>query len=79
MFIEKIYVKLLNEGIDMFVPVNAQKIDILTYRVLDDDKKAYEEFLEKWEFKTGDIVRCETKVLSQGTKDISTLVAIEKL
>ena len=78
MDIEKVYLKLLDEGVDVYTPVNAEKIDNFFYKILDDDRKAYEKFLEKWEFKTGDIVRCKTKKLSIGKKKSLVLVAIER-
>ena len=75
MSIETIYVKLLNEGIDTYKLVHADKIDNNLYKILEDSKKAYQDYLEIWEYKTGDIVKCAYKKLSK--KNI--LLAIQKL
>jgi len=78
--IEKIYVKLLDEDIDVYRPVNALKIDNDIYKILDDNIQAYEEYLEEWEFGKDDIVKCIYRELSEGKKKKkSTLVAVEKL
>jgi len=76
--IEPIYVKLLDEDIDVYRPVNAIKINDCIYKIIDDDQKAYQEDGEVWEFKKGDIVKCSYKNLSQGAgKKKPTLVASE--
>ena len=62
--IETIYVRLLDEGINVYKPVQAEKLGNYLYKILDDSKKAYEEYLEIWEYKTGDIVKCAYKKLS---------------
>jgi hypothetical protein len=66
---------LLNEGIDTYKLVHADKIDNNLYKILEDSKKAYQDYLEIWEYKTGDIVKCAYKKLSK--KNI--LLAIQKL
>jgi hypothetical protein len=66
---------LLNEGIDTYKLVHADKIDNNLYKILEDSKKAYQDYLEIWEYKTGDIVKCAYKKLSN--KNI--LLAIQKL
>ena len=76
--IEPIYVKLLDEDIDVYRPVNAIKINDCIYKIIDDDQKAYQEDGEVWEFKKDDIVKCSYKNLSKGAdKQKPTLVASE--
>lgn len=75
-----IHVKLLDEDIDVYRPVQAIEIDDYQYKIIDDDKKAYSDFLEKWEFKKNDIVECEYKVLNPDSNQKKLrLVAVKKL
>jgi len=76
--IETIYVKLLDEGVDVYRPVKAEKIGDNLYKIIDDSEKAYNDFLEKWEYKTGDIVKCAYKELSKRNEKIPKLVAVKK-
>ena len=63
MVVETIYVYLLDEGTDVWRPVEAEQIAGDRYRItgtnLDPDD-------ERWQFQTGDIVRCERRKLSGG-------------
>jgi hypothetical protein len=67
----KIFVYMLNEGTDVWRPVEAEKENeffrILTVRDIED---------EEWEFNTGDLVRCENKIFQSG---ITGLVAVQKI
>ena len=77
---EKIFVRLLDEDIDVYRPVNAVKIGDNKYEILDDDIQAYNDDLEEWEFAKGDVVQCVKKPLSQGNeKNKLTLVVIKKI
>jgi len=77
---EYIHVLLLDEGIDVWRPVEAEKIGEKIYKILEDDQKAFNEYLEKWEFKMNDIVKCEYKTLTEERdKKHNVLVAVEKL
>ena len=58
-----IYVYLLDEGVDVWRPVFAEKIGELTYRIIDQD---YDQSTEKWEYGPGEIVYCEPTKLSDG-------------
>lgn len=67
-----VYVKLLNEGVDVWRPVEAAALPDGTYRL-----KATEDYdpeLETWEFLPGSEVRCELRHLSGGP----ALVAVTK-
>jgi len=73
-----IYVRLLDEDIDVYRPVKALKLKDNLYRILDNDKVAYSDCLEEWEFKQGDVVKGINKYLSEGNKSKEpTLVAIK--
>lgn len=52
---DTIYVALLDEGIDVWRPVEAERLSADTYLIVDQD---YEPEVERWEFEPGTIVRC---------------------
>jgi hypothetical protein len=52
---DTIYVALLDEGIDVWRPVEAQKLSPDTYLIVDQD---YDRAIERWEFEPGTVVRC---------------------
>jgi hypothetical protein len=68
----KIYVKLLEEGIDVKRPVNAKHCRDNIYEILPDD----DDNDEVWEFLPGTIVKCEWTLTSDGEK---VLLAVEKV
>jgi hypothetical protein len=70
--ITTIYVYLLDEGTDVWRPVDATCIKGDTYQI--NPESAIPE-TETWQFLPGDIVRCE----EQGFSDGKHLVAIEKM
>ncbi|MGH6912444.1 MAG: hypothetical protein ACREH3_01905 [Geminicoccales bacterium] len=59
---DTIYVALLDEGIDVWRPVEAQRLSPDTYRIVDQD---YDPGIEAWEFEPGTVVRCR-KVSREG-------------
>ncbi len=58
-----IYIKLANELVDVWRPVRAREIDKNTYEIL---VQEYDEQIEEWQFKPGDIVICEHICLERG-------------
>jgi hypothetical protein len=52
---DTIYVALLDEGIDVWRPVEAQMLSPDTYLIVDQD---YDPRTERWEFEPGTAVRC---------------------
>ena len=72
---ETVYVYLLEEGTDVWRPVRAVRVQDNWHRIVsvNSDPDA-----EKWQFTTGDIVRCEMRSLSEGEKYREVLVAVEK-
>jgi hypothetical protein len=68
---DTIYVALLDEGIDVWRPVEAQKVAPDSYLIVDQD---YDPRIERWEFEPGAIVRCHKE--SRDGREI--LVATEK-
>jgi hypothetical protein len=66
-----IYVYLVDEGTDVWRPVDAIHIKDSIYRI---DPESTISETETWQFLPGDIIRCEEKRLSRGV----CLVAIEK-
>jgi hypothetical protein len=65
--VETIYVALLEEGLDVWRPVEAEREGTF-YRILGSAPQA-----EKWAFGPGSLVRCEQRELSEGP----ALVAVE--
>jgi hypothetical protein len=70
-----IYVRLLNEEVDVWRPVTAEALGGERYRIISENTDPED---EKWEFETGNVVHCVEKKLMDGTKSISRLVAISK-
>jgi hypothetical protein len=52
---DTIYVALLDEGIDVWRPVEARRLAPDTYLIVDQD---YDRRIERWEFEPGTEVRC---------------------
>jgi hypothetical protein len=52
---DTIYVALLDEGIDVWRPVQAERVSPGSYLIVDQD---YDPAIETWEFEPGAIVRC---------------------
>ena len=57
-----IYIRLLDEGVDVFRPTSAEPVDESLFRVLPTGN--YDPNDEKWEFVPGSIVRCDKQTLS---------------
>ena len=75
-----IYVRLLDEGVDVWRPVEAEKISDGVYQLVGVQNNSD----EKWEFESGSIVRVEKRPLvggvEGGTLDRGpTLVAVEMI
>ena len=58
-----IYIYLLDESVDVWRPVSAERIDESVFRIVEQD---YDQSIEKWEFEPGDLVLCELTQLSEG-------------
>jgi hypothetical protein len=61
---ETIYVELLEEGVDVWRPVEAQVLGDGRYRLL--APPDYDSETETWAFLPGTVVRCEARRLSDG-------------
>ncbi len=72
--IHTIYLPLLNEGTDVWRPVEAKHIEGNIYKII---SKNETESDEEWMFSTGDYVRCEEKKFQDKQK--SSLAAVEKI
>ncbi len=59
----QIYVALLGEGVDVWRPVQAihERGDL--YRIISPNPDAED---ERWQFSSGDVVRCERRAFSSG-------------
>ena len=69
---ETIYVELLDEGVEVWRPVEAERRHDGLYRIL---SRPHDE-TEAWMFPPGSVVRCEEKAFSGGGKG---LVARERV
>lgn len=67
---EKIYVALIDEGLDVWRPVDAEYISPDTYKILEKMPEG-----EVWEYQPGDIVYCKFQEFSDGMR----LVADKKV
>jgi hypothetical protein len=70
-----IYVSLVGEGVEVYRPVIAEKIDEKTFKIVSKNKNPED---EKWEFNLGDIVVCYEKELIDGMNKKKELVAISR-
>ncbi len=61
--VEQIYVALLNEGVDVWRPVQAVRLRENIYRILE---QHYDSAIETWEFAPGEEVICELIDSSEG-------------
>jgi hypothetical protein len=59
----QIYIALLDEGMDVWRPVQAERLNGNTYRIL---SQAYDRSIESWQFEPGDVVLCEMVESSDG-------------
>jgi hypothetical protein len=68
-----IYVALLNEGVDCWRPVKAERLGPDLYRIKDavpDD--------EKWEFQPGEVVRCNERRFDRGAGLVAVAVVQQR-
>jgi len=61
--ITQIYIALLDEGVDVWRPVQAERLSGNTYRILN---QPYDRNTESWQFEPGDLVLCEMVESSDG-------------
>ena len=59
----QIYVALLDEGVDVWRPVQAERLSGNTYRILN---QPYDRSVEAWQFEPGDVVLCEMVESGEG-------------
>ncbi len=67
-----IHVYLLDEGVDAWIPVMAEKLSETTYRIAD---QPYDRAAERWEVEPGAVVVCQRKLLFDGTALVATRLA----
>lgn len=72
---ETIFIYLLEEGTDVWRPVSAVPVCDGWFRIVSLNSDPDD---EKWQFTTGDIVKCETRLLTEGAKHREVLVATER-
>ena len=58
-----IYVSLLDEGVDVWRPVQAEHLHDNVYRIT---TQPYDRTTESWEFEPGDVVLCEEVESEEG-------------
>jgi hypothetical protein len=59
----EIYVALLDEGVTVWRPVQAERLSDNTYRIL---SQPYDRSIEAWQCEPGDVVSCEMVESSDG-------------
>jgi len=70
-----IYVYLMNTETELWRPVMAEGMGNSLYKIMTQNQNPDD---EEWQFKTGDVVRCETRTLFDCTHS-GCLVAVEKI
>ena len=60
---QTIYVALLDEGVDVWRPVQAERVRTGVFRILPMNPDPED---ERWEFPPGSVVRCEEREVSEG-------------
>ena len=60
---ERVFIALLDEGVDVWRPVEAFRLSTDTFRLVEDQPR---DLNETWEFLPGEVVRCEPRDLSDG-------------
>lgn len=68
---QTVFVKLLNEGTDVWRPVAAQHVGANIYAL----PRVEPELGEAWDFPPGATVRCETRPLSEGRSLVAVAIA----
>jgi hypothetical protein len=64
----EVYVRLLDEGVDVWRPVRATKLSNGSFRLGRPDE--YDPQTEAWEFPPNAIVRCKMKIFSDGNRGL---------
>lgn len=67
-----IFIRLADEGVDVWRPVAAEQQRDGVYRILE---QPYDRQLEHWQFEPGDDVRCESRNLHGGPVLVATTLA----
>lgn len=67
-----IYIRLLNEGTDVFRPVQAEKLEKNIFKII--ETESYNPECETWEFIPGQIVHCKNLELHGGVKMVARSV-----
>lgn len=62
--IVNIYVSLLDEGVEVWRPVQAEHLHDNVYRIA---TQPYDRAIELWEFEPGDVVLCENVKSEEGS------------
>jgi hypothetical protein len=70
-----IFVALLDEGVDVWRPVQARPLDGGLYRIVGVDADATD---ETWQFPAGAIVKCEHKRFAEGTNGVTAVAQVEE-
>ena len=61
--VAQIYIALLDEGVDVWRPVQAERLSGNIYRI---PSQPYDRSVESWQFEPGDVVLCEMVESSEG-------------
>ncbi len=70
-----IYVYLLEEGVDCWRPIDAIKRGDNLYEIVSENPDPED---EKWEFSTGDLVRCREQLFCGGRKHLVPFERVER-
>ena len=68
----QIYVALLDEGVDVWRPVDAERVQGDDYKLAGSVPDG-----EKWEFQPGDVVRCHERTFADGHTGLCAFARVE--
>jgi hypothetical protein len=71
---ETIYIKLLDEGTEVWRPVKAKRLTESTFLIINQNI----EFDEKWEFYPNQIVHCKQKIFSDNKQGLVAYKTIKE-
>jgi hypothetical protein len=70
----QIFIKLIDEGIEVYRPVDAELIEENIYRILKTNHNCKNSALEEWEFLPNDIVECKTKKMKGDFNKLNDII-----
>ena len=71
----KIFVFMPDEAVNVWRPIDAERISGDLFRIVSPDPDPEDEI---WEFKSGEIVRCEERAFEDGVRGLAVVARVEQ-